>query len=173
MGVLPRPTALSEISKVQAKAGDGAAAETTLALAIQTAGQVRGEGIRGTSLSNIADAQAKAGNIDGALQTAKQIDNVTLRAGALTRIAATQAEIGNKVAATTTFALAMRVATQIGDVETDAQGLYRGAIYRDGTFVHIATTQAQAGDADGALQTAKLIEWAYSAPPLCPKSLMR
>ena len=156
-----RADTLSEISKVQAKAGDGAAAKTTLALAIQSAGQVRAEGNRGTSLSNIADAQAKAGNVDGALQTAKQIDNVTLRAGALTRIAATQAEIGNMVAATTTLALAMRVATQIGDVETDAQGLYRGAIYRDGTFVHIAATQAQAGDADGALQTAKLIEWAY------------
>ena len=154
-----RAEALSEISKVQAKAGDGASAETTLALAIQSAGQVRAEGNRGTSLSNIADAQARAGNIDGALQTAKQIDNATLRAEALTRIAATQAEIGNNVAATTTLALAMRAATQIGDGKTDAQGFYR--ILRAGIFVNIAATQAQAGDTDAALQTAKLIEWAY------------
>ena len=155
-----RAKALSEIGKVQATAGDGPAAETTLALAIQTAGQIRSTTNRGTSLSNIADAQAKAGNIDEALQTAKQITNATLRAEALTKIAATQAEIGNNVAATTMLAFAMQAATQIGDSETGTQEPYRGAIYRDAAFTNIAAIQARAGDTDGALQTAKLIEWA-------------
>ncbi len=174
-----RAEALARIAATQAEIGNNVATTTTLALAMRAATQISdGETIvrdgtfaniaatqaqagdtdaalqttklieryfRAFALSKITDALTKAENTDGALRTATLIDDAALRAHALSRIAAMQAESGNEVAARTTLALAIRTATQISD--------RRGAALYD-----IAATQAEDGDTDGALQTAKLID---------------
>ena len=86
-----------------------------------------------------------------AQRSVRQIERTRDRAKALSKIAHLQAKIGDGAAAKTTFAFAKRTAKQI----SGASSLFS---HRNYSLSDIAETQAKAGDTDGALQTARLID---------------
>ena len=95
------------------------------------------------AMANIAQTQARHGDILGALQTARSIPDAAGRSQAAARIAAVQAEQGDIDGA---LATARRVEVPYGDLEA---------------LVAIARSKAGAGDFAGALEIASELVTAY------------
>ena len=130
-------------------------ADCLLTAALRATKKIDDASDRASALSDIAAAQAKAGDNAGArvtlaeaLQTADKIDWASQRADALHDIAAAQAKAGD-------IAEALQTAEKIGDAS------WRASVLRD-----IAAAQAKVGDIAEALQTAEKIgdaSWRASA----------
>jgi tetratricopeptide (TPR) repeat protein len=127
---LERSSALEEIAKAQAQAGD-------IEEAKKTAEEVDGV-YKSSALSQIAAAQAQAGDIEEAKKTAEEVDGV-YKSSALSQIAAAQAQAGD-------IEGAKKTAEEIGG--------YWG---KPSALIEIAAAQAQAGDIEGAKKTAEEI----------------
>ena len=95
------------------------------------------------ALANIAEAQARRGEIVGALQTAQAIPDMPGRSRALARVAAAQADAGDIEGAWRT---ARRIEAPYGDLPA---------------MVAIVRRMAMAGDVKGALDIAGQLETAY------------
>lgn len=112
-------------------------------------------------LSDLAEAQARLGDVETAKRSAKSIGNGPSRANddmtdgqpyALTRVANVQLRAGDLAGARETLRDAFRVVKKFPTM--------RG---RDGRLMQIASAQIAAGDIDGAIETANAIEGNRSA----------
>jgi hypothetical protein len=102
------------------------------------------------ALREIAQIQAKAGDMRGALETAATIEDTSSKASALGAIAEAQVKAGDHAGAVMTRAQAQQAAAAIENADREADALRR-----------IADAQATAGDVRGALKTATTIENAF------------
>ena len=97
---------------------------------------------------NIAEGQAKAGDVEGALRTAERISNGYIRGSAFEEIAEAQTEAGDIEGARRTLLAAVATAERI----PLAYGSNRTSFLES-----IALAQAKAGDVEGALRTAERV----------------
>ena len=114
--------------------------ECVITVALSIARSIGKASFRTWALQDIASAQAKAGDTDGAFATARSIDDADDRVRALRNIASAQAEAGDMDGA---FATARSI---------------DGADDRAWTLRNIGLAQLKAGDIDGAFSTVRNIE---------------
>ena len=135
---------------------------------------------RARAFADIAEVQAKAGDIQGALATARGVESEYLRASVFADIAEAQAKAGDIQSALATargvesessraraFADIAEAQAKAGDARgaaqslSDARAAARGVepeSSRARVFADIAAAQAKAGDIQGALATARGVE---------------
>ena len=145
--------ALGYIAEAQASAGDTGAAQT-VSEALSTAHSIKDAYSRVLTLSDIAEAQANAGDTRGAAQTvsealstARSIERAGPRVTALSDIAEAQARAGDTRGAAQTISEALSTAHSIERASSRAWALS-----------DIASAQAWAGDIQIALSTARSIK---------------
>jgi hypothetical protein len=157
--------ALAAIALVQANAGDRDGARGTLKEAQQLArtmpkprlprGVARDTVVMGSDLvwEQLAIAQARVRDIDGALQAAGNLDPPRLKVHALTEIATAQAEGGDVMSALRTFGQARQTVDSLPASRNprDPDQDKHVALWR------IALARAKIGDIPGALQTVEAI----------------
>ena len=153
-GLTLRGEALREIATALEKIEDRQTARQLLTDAVKAAQEIIFESDRAETLSDIADAQAKTGDLQAAkqtrqsaiqmwmdaLKTDQEMGNASTRTWSLTRIADAQAKAGDATGA-------LETAQKIENARD------RAKVLQD-----IADAQAKAGDATDALETAQKIE---------------
>ena len=138
-----RASALAFIGEAQAIVLDKQAADRTFALAVALARNSKAEFKRESALQEIADAQAKVGDLFGAHRTAEELRDPYRRATALCRLAEIEASSGQEDRARSTLAAALNAADEMGG--------WSGA-YPD-TVISIARVQLRVGQTEAASQT--------------------
>ena len=114
--------------------------------ALAAARNISEQSSRSLALRDIAEAQARAGDIPGAIATAREIADPYHRSRALMSIAGAQAHAGDRQASGRTFASALATAREIVDRQS-----------RSWALMSIAGAQARAGDIPGAIGTSREI----------------
>lgn len=123
-----RARKLKEIAAGEVQVGEVAAALRVFADALAAAQQIEGDDTKTTILTEIAIAQAQAGQFSEALSTALQIADGRSKTEALSKIAIAQAQAGQ-------FSESLVTAQQIADW-----------MYKEEALKGVAIAQAQAGE---------------------------
>ena len=154
-GALDRAEVLVEIARVQTRMGIDvtvkAAFADAAASAVRSAARIARENDRALALSHIVEAQAGAGDFDGARKTAARISGASWRAVQLRSIAKAQFKAGDDAGGRATFA---ELIEAIGSVDDDHR--------RTMNLAYTVEAQAEIGDIDGAMRIARRIGPAYS-----------
>lgn len=143
-----RTRSLQYVAEGWEGSGDRAPAKTTLREAFTAAMEIADNTAvsRNLRLDHIARAQIEIGDIEGAQASARQIEDILDRVRALLAIARAQAAAGDRSVADATIREALAGAS------SDAGRA------RPQALEEIAVVQADFGDIDGGLATAKMIE---------------
>ena len=138
---------LIRVATAQMKAGASEDARATLKIAATVILSEKYEELRAHSLSDIAIAQAEAGQFGDAVKTAELIEDDSLRAFTLLAVAAAQRKAGQAEAAQRLRATVLAWAASLDDADARASILAR-----------VAAAQAEAGQFSDAVKTAVSID---------------
>ena len=130
-----RADEFADIAEMQAEAGDSRGAANSIAKAFQIVQRIADQSKRDWPLSNIAEAQARTGDISGALATVRRLSADHNASWTLQTIAEEQARPGDTSGASAT----MQRISKASD--------------RAYTFAGIAEVQMEAGDTQGAARS--------------------
>jgi hypothetical protein len=151
------PGGLSEIHlrsvATEAAKANGKTARAALARALEVAQELP-EGPRGVALKGIAEAQAEAGDLEGALQTVhdlavrNEMNSRDMAPAGMAKIAAAQAKAGDREGARATLQEALGLTHAIPDDNPNI---------KNNRFRAVAEGQAEVGDVAEALATIEVI----------------